>query len=154
MRLRIVSKSGYELRHIRPPLYQSVCLSVCPHVPSRPLLNGLIEIWYWGLLWLSVEKLQSRAVRYSWIENRLSKSSVSTPLKQKLSNTARCLEKFCYILKYYVLTLHFYYNFNPNILVIPYILGCYKELIDTRLSFTDIRHAAYALVIMYLPDDG
>jgi hypothetical protein len=73
--------------------------------------------------------------------------------KQKLSNTARCLEKSCYILTFYVVTLHLYFNFNPNILLIPYVLGCHKELIDTRSSFTDIRHAAYVLIIMYLSDD-
>jgi hypothetical protein len=73
--------------------------------------------------------------------------------KQKLSNTARCLEKSCYILTFYVLALHFHFNFNPNILVTPYILGCYKELIYTRSSCIDIRHAAYVHIILYLPDN-
>jgi hypothetical protein len=69
--------------------------------------------------------------------------------KQKLSNTARCLETSCYILTFCAVTLHFYFNFNPNIFVIPYILDYYKELIYTCSSFTDIQYAAYILIVLY-----
>ena len=52
-------------------------------------------------------------------------------------------------LKFYVLTLHFYFNCDPNILVIPYSIDRLKEIIDSFI----IQYVAYVLIIMHLPDD-
>jgi hypothetical protein len=45
----LVAKRAYYFRH--------VCPSVCPHVSARPHRTNFREIYYWGLLRKSVEKL-------------------------------------------------------------------------------------------------